>query len=115
MKDNPKLNKLHSSFACILCGIIKSDGEISSKEREKFDDFFVKEFELDKETIDTLYVASMQEDNAIEDHIELLKKGFEGQMMPKARFMQYLNDCVINDGVDDKEYEVFEMVRGRLF
>jgi len=115
MKNNPKLNALHDSFACVLCSIIKNDGQISKEERSKFDDFFKKEFDLAQDTIDQLFETTVQNELDSEKHIELLKEGFSGEMMVKARFMQYLNECVLCDGIGDEEYAVFEMVRGRLF
>ena len=114
MKNNPNLNELKSSFACILCGIIKSDGKISSKEREKFDEFFVKEFSLESSNIDALFHDNI-EDASYDEHVDLLKIGFEGSPMLMARFMKYLKALILSDGVSDGEYAVFERVRVGVF
>ena len=71
--------------------------------------------ELAQDSIDQLFEATIQNDQNSEEHIELLKEGFEGEMMAKARFMQYLNECVLCDGIGGEEYAVFDRVRGRLF
>jgi len=115
MKNSAKLNELQNSFAIILATLIKTDGKISEQERKKFNDFFKKEFELDNNSIDKLFKEAIESQENIEQHIELLKDGFKDDIMAKARFMQYLNETIISDGIEDKEYAVFEMIREKLF
>jgi hypothetical protein len=44
-----------------------------------------------------------------------LKEAFEGHEAMKVRFMDFLNSCIICDGIQSEEYEVFEKVQRELF
>ena len=113
MKDIEKLNALQDSFAVVICGIIKSDGVISDSERKKFDDFFTKEFGLSQEEINTLFASAMQSDN-YDEHISLLKEGFLGHPMQMMKFMKFLNETILSDGIGENEYILFERIRDEL-
>jgi len=115
MKNHPELNELHGSLACIMCAIIKSDLRTSPQEVKKFNEFFAREFELEKEHIDTLHEDAMQDNSDVDEHLALLKEAFAENIILKGRFMEYLNNCVISDGIDYREYPVFEKVRIQLF
>ena len=113
MKNTPKLNTLQESFAVVLCGIIQSDGTVSQKERKKFDDFFAKEFELSKEEAQNLLEKALNETD-YDKHIARLKEELKDMPMCKMKFMQYLNEIILSDGIGKDEYEFFEMVRSKL-
>jgi len=113
MKDIAKLNALQDSFAVVICGIIKSDGIISDNEREKFDGFFIKEFGLSQDELDTLFENAIKSNN-YDEHITLLKEGFSGQPMQTMHFMKFLNETILSDGIGENEYALFERVRDGL-
>jgi uncharacterized tellurite resistance protein B-like protein len=115
MKNISILNELQDSFAIILCNIIMSDNIVSEKEKEKFNIFFQNEFSLSPEETDTLFKKSMLNLNDLNLHIAQLKEGLEDSPTEKARFMKYLNECIICDGVDNREYQTFEEIRLKLF
>ncbi len=114
MKKNFDLNKLCDSLAYLICNIIKTDGSISEKERKKFDDFFIKEFGLDKEDVEVLFKKAINDTN-YDEHISFLKEAFIDNPIQKAKFMKYLNEIIYSDGIKDGEYELFEKIRAELF
>ena len=115
MKNISILNTLQDSFATILCSIIMSDNIISEKEKKKFMGFFKDEFSLSVEEIEALFKKSMDSLANLDTHLFQLKKGLEDYPTEKARFMKYLNECIICDGVDNREYIIFEEIRSKLF
>ena len=115
MKNISILNTLQDSFATILCSIIMSDNIISEKEKKKFKGFFKDEFSLSSEEVEVLFEKSMESLVKLDFHILQLKKGLEDYPTEKARFMKYLNECIICDGVDNREYITFEEIRSKLF
>ena len=116
MKHHPKLNEVHDSFAMILCVAMKACGKITEAEREKFDEFFKESFDLSDEDINILFLQGKNEPLLDRTkHVEKLKEAFEGHEAMKVRFMDFLNSCIICDGIQSEEYEVFEKVQRELF
>ena len=115
MKNISILNTLQDSFATILCSIIMSDNIVSEKEKKKFTGFFKDEFSLSAEETEVLFRKSMENLGKLDTYLLQLKKGLEDYPIEKARFMKYLNECIICDGVDNREYITFEEIRLKLF
>jgi len=115
MKNIEILNGLQESFAVLLWAIIISDGVVSDKEREAFNKFFEQEFDLNPYEIDALFKTVETNQKDLEQHLKLLRLALRSYPIQKARFMQYLNQCIICDGVDDREYRTFEEIRQQLF
>jgi hypothetical protein len=65
---------------------------------------------LESEAIDVLFKDCLSQTN-YDEHILLLKEGFTGSPMQLMRFVQYLNETILSDGISDGEYALFEKVR----
>jgi uncharacterized tellurite resistance protein B-like protein len=115
MKNKPILNSLQKSFATVIASIIMSDTKISKKERVKFNNFFVDSFSLNQEEIHLLFEESINDIDNLDKHLEELKKGLTKYPKEKIAFMRYLNECIICDGVDNREYITFEKIKSSLF
>ena len=115
MKNDRNLENLYDSLAYVMWQVIKTDGEVSEKEREKFFDYFRNEFSLSDRKIDRLLASAAADGKDLQTHLENLKEALADKLSAKARFMQYLNECVYGDGIADGEYEVFEVIRRELF
>ena len=115
MQNRAELNSLKESFATILYSVIISDDVISQEEREKFNRFFKNEFSMSTDESKKLFEKVCANIDEVDTHISKLKISLDGHPMEKARFMSYLNECIICDGIDDKEYDEFDRVRSKLF
>jgi len=115
MKNKIELDSLKESFATILYSIIISDDVISKQERKKFNNFFINEFSLSEDESKQLFEEVASNIEEVDSHIEKLKAVLDGHPMEKARFMSYLNECIICDGIESEEYEEFERIRSKLF
>ena len=115
MYKNAKLNDLKESFASIFLSVINADAKINKKEVDFFQDFFKKEFNITQNEIEKLFENSMYSKRNIDEDIQLLKDAFAEDGVAKMRFMQYLNKCIFSDGIENNEYDVFEMIRAKLF
>jgi hypothetical protein len=113
MKNIPALLDCIEDFAAILYALIQSDGTVSEIERRKFDTFFAEEFALDSSRIDLLFEAAASVTD-IDDHLARLREGFGGHAAYLLRFMEYLNETILSDGIGDGEYALFEKVRAGL-
>ncbi len=113
MQKIPQLAALKTSFACIIAAIIASDEIVSDQEQRQAEHFFAEEFGIDAEATATLLEQAQEGD--VDKHLLLLQEAFAGNMIEKARFMQFLNACITSDGVDSREYRVFEKVRDAFF
>jgi uncharacterized tellurite resistance protein B-like protein len=116
MKNIELLNNLQYSFATALWSIMISDKIVSQKEQKKFNTFLKNEFLLTSTEIKAMFEKVQNSTKeSISEHLELLKEALKNHPVEKARFMKYLNECIICDGVDDREYQTFEEIRERLF
>jgi len=115
MRKIERLNNLQDSFAMLLWSIIISDEIVSKKEKKEFTKFFKKEFALSSDEIDALFKKVENSRESLDSHLNLLKEAFKSYPVQKAHFMQYLNKCIICDGVDNREYVTFEEIRRELF
>ena len=115
MQNRAELNNLKESFATILYSVIISDDVISIEEREKFNRFFENEFSMSSEESKKLFEKVCANIDEVDIHIEKLKIALDKHPMEKARFMSYLNECIICDGIEDIEYEEFERIASKLF
>jgi len=116
MKNIDILNNLQYSFATVLWSIMISDKIVSKKEQKKFNTFLTDEFSLTPTEIKTIFekVQTCTKEE-IEEHLILLKEALEEYPVQKSRFMKHLNECIICDGVDEREYQTFEKIRKKLF
>lgn len=115
MQNKIELNSLKESFATILYSVIISDNIISEQERKKFNNFFLNEFSLNENESKKLFEKVASNIDIVDSHIEQLKVVWKRHPMEKARFMSYLNECIICDGIETNEYEEFERIRSKLF
>ena len=93
-----------------------SDKRVSKKEQKKFNIFLKNEFSLNPIEIKSMF-KKVQENTqeSINKNLEILKDALSDYPVEKTRFMKYLNECIICDGVDEREYHTFEEIRERLF
>jgi len=115
MKNKPILNNSKESFATVIASIIMSDTVISKKEKIKFNDFFTDSFDLKEIEINLLFEKAIQNIVNLDTHLEQLKKALSDYPNEKIAFMRYLNECIICDGVDNREYITFERIKASLF
>jgi uncharacterized tellurite resistance protein B-like protein len=116
MKNIELLNSLQYSFATILWSIMISDKIVSQKEQKKFNTFLKNEFSLTPTEITAMFEKVQSSTvGSRSEHLEILKEALANHPIEKARFMKYLNECIICDGVDDREYQTFEEIREKLF
>ncbi len=116
MKNIGLLNNLQYSFATVLWSIMISDKRVTIKEQKKFNTFLKNEFSLNPSEIEAMF-EKVQENTqeSINENLELLKDALNDHPIQKTRFMKYLNECIICDGVDEREYHTFEEIRAKLF
>ena len=114
MRNIVESNQLMESYAAVMCAVMKKDGKITEKEKEKFFNFYKQEFMLDELGIEPLFKMGMKEED-INKHIKRIKEIAGSDSNNMMRFMQYLNETIISDGIEDEEYEIFEGIRKILF
>ncbi|MCP4447849.1 MAG: hypothetical protein GY811_21305 [Myxococcales bacterium] len=115
MQNNPQLEPLRDSFACVAAAVIGVDGKTTKAEMARFHDFFSREFSVSAGEADALLEAGKLELARLDAHIEMLAKVLPENLVERGRFMRYFNDCVITDGVDSSEYPLFDKIRDALF
>ena len=115
MKNSLGFSHLKESFAVVLYSVIISDTVISKKERRQFYRFFARQFKLTRVEIEQLFEDASKNMDKLDEHIAMLKEGFTGYSLDKVRFMKLLNDCIICDGIDNREYVTFGYIQSRLF
>jgi uncharacterized tellurite resistance protein B-like protein len=102
-------------MACVISAVISSDEKVSNKERERAAEFFVREFGKDKASAEALLVSGRKMVDRFEEHLGAVKAALQDNPKEAARFMAFLNTCIVCDGVDDREYVLFERVKSELF
>ncbi len=115
MQNNPQLEPLRDSFACIAAAVIGVDGQTTNAERSRFREFFAQEFGVSKEEADELLAKSKKESANLDHHLEVLAAVLPEALVERARFMRYFNDSIIVDGIDRDEYPLFDKIRDVLF
>jgi len=114
MRNIVESNQLMESYAAVMCAVMKKDGKITEKEKEKFFNFYKQEFMLDELEIEPLFKMGMKEED-IDKHLKRIKELSGSDPYGMMRFMQYLNETIISDGIDEGEYAIFESIRKILF
>ena len=115
MHTNAQLKPLRDSFACVAAALIAVDGKTTSREVERFHEFFTREFGVDQEQADALLEQGMQQRERVDEHIAVLSAVLPHNLLERGRFMRFFNDCIITDGIDDREYPLFDKIRDQLF
>ncbi len=115
MKSIPELNDRIDSFACVISALIASDESVSAKERSHFIEFFEREFGLDTASAKSLMASGRSDADKFDEHLAALKQALSDNKKESARFMHFLNTCIVCDGVDDREYEIFDKIKSELF
>lgn len=115
MQHNPMLAPLRDSFACVAAAVIGVDGKTTKAELDRFHEFFSTEFGVTDEEADAFLALAMRERDNLDYHIDVLSNVLPENLVERARFMRYFNDCIITDGVEEGEYPVFDKIRNALF
>lgn len=116
MKNIGVLNNIQYSFATVFWSIIISDNRVSKKEQKKFNIFLENEFSLNQIEQESMFEKVQESTNeTINEHLEILKEVLCDYPVEKSRFMRYINECIICDGIEDREYETFEEIKEKLF
>ena len=115
MQNNPQLLPLRNSFACVAAAVIGVDGQTSKAELARFHEFFETEFGVAESEADALLEAGKAERENLEHHLEVLASALPENLAERARFMRYFNDSIRADGIDAKEYPLFDKIRDVLF
>jgi uncharacterized tellurite resistance protein B-like protein len=98
------------ALAVVLKSMIVQDKQITQKEMQKFTDFFVNEFNLNQKTINELFEKS--DVDTLSKALQHLQASLE--LMEKMSFMNYINQVIISDSIDNSEYELFEEIKDSL-
>jgi uncharacterized tellurite resistance protein B-like protein len=115
MKSIPELNERITSFACVISALIASDEKVTSKEHSHVVEFFDSEFGIDQAGAEALIAAGRNDIEKLDEHIALLKGALQDHGNAGIRFMRFLNTCIACDGVDNREYEIFDKIKAELF
>lgn len=111
-KDNDKLKMLVS---ILLCHIIDADDVKSEKEMNKFHEIFESQFQISKDESMVIYQETVKLNFDLISDIEKIEKELASDTIRKAKVMKILNEMILSDGIDNREYEVFEIIRNKLF
>jgi uncharacterized tellurite resistance protein B-like protein len=98
------------ALAVVLKSMIVQDKQITQKEMQKFTDFFVNECNLNQKTINELFEKS--DVDTLSKALQHLQASLEP--MEKMSFMNYINQVIISDSIDNSEYELFEEIKDSL-
>lgn len=108
-KDDVKV-----AAAVLLFDIIKADSEVSKEEVEKFHNIFTSQFDISKEKSESLYRQVEDLHGQFDMYLKQIKEKFESDLMAKANLMKILNEMILVDGIDDIEYDRFEIIKNEL-
>lgn len=115
MQDNPQLEPLRESFACVAAAVILVDGKVSRGEMSRFHDFFAREFGVDAAQADALLETGKREIDRLDHHLDVLSEVLPHNLKERGRFLRYFNECIIKDGIDDREYPLFDKIKAKIF
>ena len=99
----------------MAAAVIVVDGVTSAGEMARFHDFFAREFGVPEAEADTLLEIGKKDIERLDHHLAVLSDVLPHNLVERARFMRYFNDCIIKDGIDQREYPLFDKIRDKLF
>ena len=105
---------LHISFAVVVFHVVRADGKETLQEQEKFVNIFTEYFDLDKERVAELYKFAVNLEGNVDEHLEVLKEKIAHVPSVKMKLMHEVNSLIQADGIDNREYVVFEKIREAL-
>jgi len=115
MINREELLTVKKSFAVAIYKVISCDEHVSDGEKEKFNSFFMEKLGLSQYESEKLLEETKNSLNELDIHLERLKNALHNHVTDKAMFMRFLNECILCDGVDSREYPEFEYIRKAIF
>lgn len=106
---------LQRAFAVVIFHVIKSDDVETSKEKQKFSNFFKNDFDLDDKQIDQLHEDASKFDSEFETYLAVLKEKISAYPDVELKLMQTLNTILTSQKFNVDEYGAFEDIKKALF
>ena len=97
------------SLAILLHGIINADGRADEKEKRKFIDLMINLFHVDKAEAEDLFVNAKGDDFAY--HANVIRTALDARPFECMQVMNALNQVIISDHVETREYQIFDEVK----
>ena len=95
--------------ASIICNLI----DIESPKKEQYCNLFQREFALNEEEFMRIK-ESIDKNRSLDENIKEIKEGLNHNQYEIMHFLETLNRFIIVDGCKDEEYEMFELIKGKL-
>lgn len=99
----------------LICSIINLRKEYQSEELCKFCEYMQKEYKLSDKEAHNLYKDAANFDQNLDKHVDIIKTQLGDSEYQKLEFMRILNRFIIEDGCDEGDYCVFEVIKTKLF
>jgi uncharacterized tellurite resistance protein B-like protein len=104
----------HRALAAVFRQVMAQDGEDSAREKHKFVNLFTQRFGMDHEAAVALYHGADAERDMTES-IRILQDQLAGRGYERMQVMETVNELIQADGTGPDEYDLFEILRMRLF
>jgi len=106
---------VHVALASLLFHVIKADGVESSREKSKFRDIMVNEFELSTQQVDSLYDYANSLNSELNSDLATINDHLKDNPHLRMRFMEKLNLLISVDGVSNSELDIFYQAMKVIF
>ncbi|PID46734.1 MAG: hypothetical protein CSB47_02465 [Proteobacteria bacterium] len=106
---------LQRAFAVVIYHTITADEIETSKEKQRFADFFRQDFGLSDEQVSKLHEEASRFDSDFEVYLDVLKEKISEYPEIELKLMQVLNRMLASHSFSRREFAVFERIQQALF
>ena len=108
--DEP-LTDVKLSVGVLLYHIIIADKKQSQKELDRFNQLFTDRFKETDKSIGAFMDQLMRLEGTLGVHVSIIKQHLADTGQNYLSIMNTLNEMIMVDGIDDREYRVFEEIK----
>jgi len=106
---------IKKSVAILLAHIIKIDNRDVKKETGIFCSIMGQEFSCSREEALGFLEDALENEYNLDEHIEIIANALQNRKLSKMHLLQQLNHMIYSDTISEKDYQIFENIKLKLF
>ncbi|RME23908.1 MAG: hypothetical protein D6806_10455 [Deltaproteobacteria bacterium] len=108
------LSDVKLSVGVILYHVIVADEKKTRKELDRFAEIFTRQFDEPRENIARFFDRIAQLEDSLEEHLDVIRQHLVETGQDYSQLFRLINDMIIVDGVDNREYKLFYAMKDRF-
>ncbi|QSZ42214.1 hypothetical protein GJV85_08840 [Sulfurimonas aquatica] len=112
--DYKNIDAIKNMLAVLLIKVILADEKKSIEEEKKLLEFYQQNFQMSVDEVVKLFIEVKNDNREFDLELQKLDSIFEQDHEVKSKILHYINSVIVCDGIVDKEYAIFEEIKGSV-